>query len=327
MGKLRLSLAISDYDHVRDLTSGVVHAEGIELIHLDLPIEEIFYRFTKFREWDVSEMSMAKYSAMIASGDRSLCAIPVFPSRVFRHSSIYVRSDGPVSSVADLRGKRVGLPEWAQTAAVYTRGVLVHEYGINLEDVEWFQAGVNQAGRSEKVDLDLPEGVRLVRVADRTLNDMLLSGDLDAVATARPPRAYLDGNPRVMRLFADPKAAEQAYYQKTGIFPIMHVIALRTEVVDENPWVCTNLFKAFDEARLRSIERLLDATASRVPLPWIAEEAAKMAALFGGLFPYGIDANRTTLDAFLSFALEQGVCSRLLAPEDLFVSDSSGYRV
>jgi len=328
MGRLRLSLAIGDYDHVRDLTDGAVAAEGIELIHLDLPIEEIFYRFTRFREWDVSELSMGKYSAMVAAGDRSLCAIPVFPSRVFRHSSIYIRSGGPVASVADLRGKRIGVPEWAQTAAIYTRGLLTHEYGIGLDQVEWFQAGVDQPGRQEKVELSLPKGVNLTRVPDGTLDQMLLTGELDAIATARPPRAFRDQRPEVVRLFRDPQAVEEAYFRKTGILPIMHVVVCRREVVEANPWVCMNLFTAFDEARRRSIQRLGDLTVSRAPLPWVAEHARKMATLFGELFPYGIEPNRTTLDAFLNFCFEQGVCSKLLQPEDLFVPEvASTYRV
>ncbi|MGH9103839.1 MAG: 4,5-dihydroxyphthalate decarboxylase, partial [Acidimicrobiales bacterium] len=186
MADLELTLAISDYDHVRDLTSGAVRPEGIELTCLDLPIEEIFFRFINYREWHLSEMSFAKYLSIRASGDTSLSAIPVFPSRVCRHSSIFVRPDGP-SAPKELAGARIGLPEWSQTAAVYSRSLLVHEWGIPLSEVEWFQAGVNQPGRTEKVALHLPEGVRLTQVPDRCLDEMLHAGEIDAMFSAHPP--------------------------------------------------------------------------------------------------------------------------------------------
>ena len=180
MNRLRLTLAIGDYDHTRDVAHGVVRPDGIELVWLNLPVEEIFFRFTKFREWDVSEMSFAKYVALRSQDDAGIVALPVFPSRVFRLSSIYVRPGGAVKAPGDLRGKRIGVPEWAQTAAIYSRGYLVHELGIPLTAVEWAQAGVNEAGRVEKVTLKLPAGVSLRAVRDKTLNDMLLAGELDA---------------------------------------------------------------------------------------------------------------------------------------------------
>ncbi len=153
-----LTLAISDYDHVRDLVSGAVVPEGLDLVPVELAVEEIFFRAVKFREWDVCEMSMAKYVALRSQGDASMVAIPVFPSRLFRHSSIYVRRDGPVREPRDLVGRKVGLPEWAQTAAVYSRGFLAHQFGVPLRDIEWVQAGVNEPGRAEKVELNLPQG-------------------------------------------------------------------------------------------------------------------------------------------------------------------------
>src|SRR5271163_139329 len=226
-GRLLLTIAISDYDHVRDFASGAVRAEGIETTFLTLTIEEIFFRFTKFREWDVSEMSMGKYVALLSQGDRSVAAIPVFPSRVFRHSSIYVRRDGGVRAPADLRGKRVGLPEWAQTAAVYSRGMLVHEYGIGLDEIEWIQAGVDEPGRQEKVELKLPRGVRLTPRPDSSLDRMLVAGEIDAVMSAHALRSFEAGNPDIVRLFPDYRPVEEAYFRKTGIYPIMHVIALR----------------------------------------------------------------------------------------------------
>jgi hypothetical protein len=209
---LPLTLAIGDYDHVRDLALGVVRPEGIDLNVLNLPVEEIFFRFTKHREWDVSEMSFAKVVSLLSQDDRSIVPLPVFVSRVFRLSSIYVRPDGPVKAPADLRGKRIGVPEWAQTAAIYSRGYLVHELGIPLAAIEWVQAGVNESGRVEKVALNLPPDVRLQRAPDKTLNGMLLAGELDAVLSARPPQAFAAG--QVARLYPEYRAPGSDRWEK-----------------------------------------------------------------------------------------------------------------
>jgi 4,5-dihydroxyphthalate decarboxylase len=319
MPSLPLTLAISEYDHVRDLVSGRVKPEGIDVTALVLSIEEIFYRFTVYREWDVSEMAMGKYVSLRSQGDTSLTAIPVFPSRMFRHSSIYVRSDGPVKTPADLKGRRVGIPEWAQTAAIYSRGLLVHQYGLKLADIAWVQAGVNEPGRTEKVALKLPAGVSVERPAEKSLNGMLLAGELDAVMTAHAPAAFEAGDPRVQRLFADFMAVELAYWRETGIFPIMHCIAIQTRVLEAHPWIAMNLLTAFEAAKRRSLARAFEATASRFPIPWSHERASLAAPLFGNdYWPYGIEPNRVTLAAFLSYAHEQGVCHRLMSPEELF---------
>lgn len=325
----RLTLAVSDYDQVRDLVSGVVRPQGIDLTCLVLPVEEIFYRFLHHREWHVSELSMAKYTAMVSQGDTSLRAIPVFPSRIFRHSSIYVRSDSPLTDLSELMGKRVGLPEWAQTAAVYSRALLTHQYGVNLADVEWVQAGVNEPGRAEKVDLSLPAGVAYRSEPNRSLNEMLLEGDLDAVMTAHAPHEFESGGTRVRRLLTDAPAVEREYYQQTGIFPIMHVIAIRDDVLDADPWVAMELYKAFEAAKQRSLQRATNITASRFPIPWVAEHGLAARELFGAdPWPYGVDANRTTLEAFLSFAAEQGVTQREVDVEELFVAQThSSYRI
>jgi 4,5-dihydroxyphthalate decarboxylase len=315
---VNLTLAISEYEHVRDLTTGRVVPEGISLTCLSLPIEEIFFRFIHYREWDVSELSFAKYLALRAAGDDSITALPVFPSRVSRHSSVYVRRGG-ITTPSQLSGARVGLPEWAQTAAIYSRSLLVHEWGIPLRDVHWHQAGVNQPGRAEKVALHLPDGVRLTVVPDRSLDDLLLAGDLDAVFSARPPRSFTEGNPEIIRLFPDFEHVEQEYVRRTGIFPIMHVIAVRSAVIEEHPWVAMNLMEAFEAAKRRSLERLSDVTASRIPLPWAASRLAEAGALLGGdPWPYGVAANSTTLEAFVRFAAEQGVIADRVDPEALF---------
>ena len=316
--RLALTFAQSGYEHLRDLETGAVRVEGVELNVLTLPIEEIFFRFLRYREWHVSELSFAKYLALRAAGDTSLVAIPVFPSRVCRHSSIFVRPDGP-SSPKELAGGRIGVPEWAQTASVYTRALLQHEWGIPLQDVSWFQAGVNTPGRSEKVALRLPEGVSLTPVPDRCLDDMLRDGDLDAIFSAHPPESFERKDPHIVRLFPDYRAVEREYVERTGIFPIMHVTVVRADVLEQAPWVAANLYRACEEAKRRSVERLSEMTASRLPLGWVPSLVEEMKGLLGpDPFPYGVEENRATLEAFTRWAHEQGVASRLVEPGELF---------
>lgn len=319
MSKLKLTYAASDYDHTRDLTSGAIQPEGIDLNCLDLTIEETFFRFTKFREWDVSEMSMGKYIALKSQDDDSVTAIPVFPSRVFRQSSLYVQAGSPLRDAGDLRGKRIGIPEWAQTASIYTRGWLVHQIGIPLHEIEWIQAGVNQPGRVEKVALRLPDGVRYTPAPDRSLTEMLLAGDIDCVMSAHPPAPFEEETGEIAQLYPNYREVEEAYYRETGIFPIMHVIALKGEVFGANRWIAMNLLKAFEQAKNNSVRRVQEFTATRVPFAWCYEAAHRAKALFGeDFFPYGVEPNRRTLEAFLEYGFEQGVCQREVAVEELF---------
>jgi 4,5-dihydroxyphthalate decarboxylase len=316
---VELTLAINDYDHVRDLVTGRVPVEGVSLTALTLSVEEIFFRFTQYREWDVSELSLGKYSSLVASGDDSLVAIPVFPSRVFRHSGIYVRGDGSVAEPAQLAGRRVGVPEWVVTAGIYTRGILVHEYGVALDSVEWFQGGVNEPGREELVTPALPDGVSLTPVADRSLEDMLLAGDLDAIVAPRAPTGLADPDRDVVRLIADHRTVEAEYFRRTGVFPIMHVVAIKADVHERHPWVGANLMRAFEEAKRRSLERFDDVSASRFPLPWTWDQLPRARELLGDdPWPYGLEPNRPTLDTFLGYAHEQGANARRLKPEELF---------
>ena len=327
--RLHLTMASADYDHIRDLVHGVVRADGIALTPLVLEVEEIFHRFIKNLEWDVSEISFAKYTALTAQGGAPMVAIPVFPSRVFRHSSIYIRTDRGIAAPKDLENRTVGIPEWAQTAAVYSRGTLQHEYKIDLTSIEWIQAGVNQPGRREKVELKLPKGIKLTPVADKSLNEMLLSGEIDCAMVARAPEAFVAGDRKIMRLFENFLEVEADYYKKTGIFPIMHAVAVKREVLEKNPWVARSLFTAFDEAKRRSVERAVDSTVTLFPIPWCYEYARRGMDLLGkDYFPYGIEPNRKTLEAFLKYAHEQGVCRKLLTVDELFPKSlASSYRV
>ena len=324
MNEVELTFAMGDYDCMTDIMNGQVHPVGIKLIPLQLEIEEIFYRFTIHREWDVSEMSMGKYVSLLSQGDE-ISALPVWVSRVFRHSSFFVRKDGPVQNEKDLAGARIGLPEWAQTAAVYSRGLIQYEFGIPLKDVKWVQAGINQPGRVEKVELKLPNGITIDRRPNDTLSDMLVSGDIDVAMCARPPECFIKGHPNIRRLFPDYLDREKEYYQRTGIFPIMHVVALKKSVLDTYPWVAMNLYTAFEEAKRRSLERARDATAARYPMAWHFRHYEWIEEIFGpDVWPYGVEAARKTLQAFVTWAHEQGVCHRLLEVDELFPKTLKG---
>jgi 4,5-dihydroxyphthalate decarboxylase len=326
MSDLRLTVAVGDYDQTRDLALGRVRAMGIDLTVLNNDVEEIFYRFHDRLEWEVSELSMGMYTSAISRGDNRFIAIPVFPSRVFRHSAIYIRPDGKIRKPEDLAGKRIGCAQWSQTAAIYVRGYLAETVGVPLSSIDWIQAGVNDAGREEPSILRLPENIKLKSVADRTLNDMLLNGEIDAAISARPPRSFTEGSGRIVRLFPEYRLAEEDYFRQTKIFPIMHTIAIRRDVYEANRWIARNLFKAFQEAKQRSVARMLDATAAHVPLPWsldLAERAGRGLVFESGDFwPYGVTDNRATLSAFLRFTFDQGTTHRKLSIEEIFAEEA-----
>jgi len=314
-----LTIATTDYDHFRDFRLGLVRAEGVDANWLTLGHHEIFSRFTFNREWDVSELSFAKFMAQVTRKDSDIIGLPVYASRLSRFASFYVNRKAGIKTAKDLRGKRIGVPEWAHTAAVYMRGWLMHEEGVPLSDVNWVQAGTNEAGRIEKVELSLPDGVRLTRMHEKTLSGMIASGELDCVIIARPPNSFREKHPDVVRLFPDYESLEQQYYEQTRVYPIMHIIAVRKAVLDAKPWVARNLYNAFEESKRRSLERILDPAVSRYPVPWLNSYALRMQQTFGGdLFPYGIEANRLTLELFLRYAHEQGIAHRLAKPEEIF---------
>jgi 4,5-dihydroxyphthalate decarboxylase len=316
---IELTFAVSYYDHLSDLLRGRVRPEGITLHNIQLPVEEIFFRMIQFTEWDVSEFSFGKYVSLVASGNPPFRAIPVFPSRVFRQSAFYVGASSGITDAKALVGRRVGIPEWAQTAGIYARGYLQHHCGVQLQDIRWVQAGVNEPGRKEKVNLSLPPGVSVEHVADRSLSDMLLSGDIDAAISAREPDAFVRGDPRIKRLWPDSRRLEEDYYRETGVFPIMHVIAIKSAVLDRYPWVAMNLYKAFEESKANALRHLGRAITSRVPFAWAYDAVAHAQQLFGeDCWPYGIERNRRTLETFLQYSCEQGVTATKLQPEELF---------
>lgn len=317
--RLSLTIATDDYDHVRDFRTGEVQAVGLDVTWLNMDIHEVFSRFTFNREWEVSELSFAKFIAQVTRKDPDIIGLPVYTSRMFRFSSFYVNKKSGIKKPQDMAGKRVGVPEWAQTAAVYTRGWLQHEAGVDLKSIDWYQGGTEQPGRIEKVELDLPKGLRLTPVMDKSLSDMLVNQELDAIMVARAPRVFQRKHSDVARLFPDYRAMEEDYFARTKVFPIMHIVAMRRDVLKQNPWVARNLVNAFEESKNRSLERMLDISVSRYPLPWMTDQAEKLQQLFGSdLFPYGIEENRPTLELFLQYAHEQGIAHRHAKVEEIF---------
>jgi len=321
MSKLEISLAISDYDHVRDFVYGRVTAEGLDINFQVLPTPEIFDRATRDQEWDVCEMSLGKWTGMFSQGDDSLVPIPVFPSRVFRHSALYVKKGSGVDTPEKLRGKRVGDPDFAHTAGIYARGYLMHDVGLKLEDIEWVQAGTNKPGRHENLDIKLSPAVKRVSVPNKTLDDMLLAGEIDAILSAIPPKSFVAGNPNMVRLVPNYVEVETEYFHRTGIFPIMHFVAIKRPLYERHPWMAVNLYRAFEEAKDRSIARIRNMMVSHFPLPWNPDAARRASDMFGQDFwPYGVEPNRKTLEAFLGFCSEQGIAHRPVKLDEIFPS-------
>ena len=319
MSDLKVTIATTDYDHFRDFRLGAVKAEGIDHNWLDLGHHECFARFTANREFDVSELSFAKFSAQISRADTDIVGLPVICSRLFRFSSFYVNTKSRITTVRDLKGKTIGSPEWAHSAAVYMRGWMHNEMGVPLTEVHWYQAGANAPGREEKVELTLPKGLTLTRVADKSLSEMLAAHEIDCAIIARPPTCFLEGHPDVVRLFADHVEMEEAYYVRTKVWPIMHIIAMKKSIIDEHPWAARNLYNAFLESKRRSVERILDPAVSRYPVPWLATYARRMRDIFGGdLYPYGIEENRPTWEQMMLYTFQQGIAHRMMTPEEIF---------
>ncbi|MEV0639862.1 ABC transporter substrate-binding protein [Streptomyces sp. NPDC050619] len=328
--RVPISLACWDYDRTRALADGTVQPEGIDLTYLNLPIEETFFRMLRHREFEAAEMSLSSYVVHVGAGhiDASdgLVAIPVFPSRAFRHSGIYVRADSDVTDPADLAGGTVGVPEYQLTAVVWIRGMLADRHRLPIESVRYRTGGMHEPGRIEKQRLDLPSGLDVAPIPpDRTLVDMLLHGEIDALYAPRTPKPMLNGDRQRLRyLFADPRAEEERYAAETGIFPIMHVVVLRRDVYQAHPWIARSLYSAFEQAKLLTEARMAEAAALPCMMPWLADELERAQTLLGRDFwPYGLDANRATLEVFLRYAHEQGLTPRRLQADELFAPETA----
>ncbi|MBZ5575733.1 MAG: ABC transporter substrate-binding protein [Acidobacteriia bacterium] len=324
MGKLRLTMACSNYDRTRPLLEGRVPIDGIELNYLSLPVEETFFRMLRHREFDVAEMSLSSYTLSLFREDPPFVAIPVFPSRFFRHSCIYVHAGSGIREPKDLIGKRIGNPEYQMTAPVWIRGILSDEYGVPVTGATYLSGGEEEPGRPEKLALSLPPEIRAEAIpATKTLSQMIDAGEIDALYTARAPSTFTRGSGRVRRLFEDYPAVEQAYYLKTRIFPIMHTVVIRREVYEQNRWVAQSLSKAFVAAQKEVYEDLHDSGVLKFMLPWLLPHLEETEKLMGRDFwPYGLEPNEHTLSTFLRYSYEQGLSQRQLTPREIFAPES-----
>ena len=315
-----ITIACGDYDRTRAIRDGRVAVDGCSVTYLPLYPEEIFYRTFHNQEFDVAEISFSSYIRTVAAGNAPYIGIPAFVSRIFRHSGIYIRADSGITKPEDLRGKRIGLPEYQITAVVWMRGMLQHEYGVHPKEIHWRSGGQEEPGRHERTPLKPIPDLDLQPIPhDKTLVGMLETGELDALFTARAPSTFLAGKPHIKRLFPNTRQAEQAYYKKTGHFPIMHLVGIKRTLVEKYPWLPTSLFKAFIRAKALAMIDLRDVNALMVTLPWLEAETAETAALMGNDFwKYGAKENKADIEALTNYSLEQGLVDRKVTFEELF---------
>jgi 4,5-dihydroxyphthalate decarboxylase len=323
MSRLQLTFACGDYDRTRALEEGTIRPEGIDLTYLRLPVEEIFFRMMRHQEFEVSELSMSSYVKSLDLDEPPFVALPVYTSRQFRHAGIFVNVDSGIDAPEDMRGKIVGTPEWQLTANVWIRGFLADQYGVPVDSVEYRTGGQEKPGRIEKAAVDLGERIRIQPIpSGKTLSAMLAAGEIDVFQGPRLPSSFVPGG-KVRRLFPDPVAAEQEYFARTGIFPIMHVVVIRRDVYDRHPWVAQTLTKALNQAKDKAMAELYDAAALRFMLPWLVPGVEQAKALMGeDYWSYGLEANTGTLATFLRYHHEQGLSRRQYEPAELFAPES-----
>ena len=318
MSRLNLSVAIGDYDRNRPLIDGAVRIDGVDPVFMTLSPEEIFFRALRTFDFDICELSLSSFTVKTVAGNNPYVGIPCFVSRAFRHTSIYVRTDR-IKRPEDLKGKKVGVPEYQLTANVWARAILQDDHGVKPSDIHWVRGAIEHAGRIEKITIKLPPGVRLENAHEgRTISDLIDKGEIDGFIAPRPP--YLARpNPHVGWLFRDPVAAAKDYFKRTGIFPIMHLVGVRRTLVEQHPWLPVAVMKAFEQSKTLALEALSDTSATKVTLPFVEETLKATRESMGEDFwPYGLAPNRKPLETFLRHHHAQGLSSRLLTPEELF---------
>ena len=329
--RVPVTLACWDYDRTLPLAQGDVRPAGVDLTYLNLPVEETFFRMTRFREFEAAELSLSSYVLSLGDGagdgdgEAPFVAIPVFPSRAFRHNGIYIHAASGITEPADLAGRLVGVPEYQLTAAVWIRGILAERHGLPVTSVRYRTGGLHQPGRTDKITHGAPPGVDIEPVpAGKTLAGMLAEGRIDALYSPRTPQPFATGDPRVARLFPDPRAAEEAYYADTRIFPIMHVVVLRRDVYQRWPWLARSLYQAFEEARVLTMARMAETAATRYLVPWLYADLERTQQVMGTDFwTYGLTAdNEHTLRTFLRYSHEQGLARRRFEPAELFAPET-----
>ena len=320
MSRLPITIATWDYDRVRALADGRVAIEGCDVNYVTMPVEEILERAFFRREFEVAEIGLSPYLIALSRGTAPYVAIPAFLSRMFRHSAIYIRSDRAIDAPADLRGKRIGVPEYQMSAAMWVRGFLLDDFAITASDIVWVQGGLETPGRRDKFPLNLPQGFPLTAAADgKSLSQLLADGELDAVISARQPSCFVAGHPMVQRLFPDYRTTERDYYRRTGIFPIMHAVGIRPDMLERHPWLAASVYKAFVEAKRLADADFTETTALKIGLPWVTAEFDATRELMGSNFwSYGVEPNRRCLELMMRYSYQQGLAVRQIAVEDMF---------
>jgi 4,5-dihydroxyphthalate decarboxylase len=318
MSKLRLSVAVGAYDRTRALVDGTVQIDGVEPACMTLSPEEIFFRAFRHADFDICELSLSSFTVKTAQGDSPYVGVPAFVSRAFRHTSIYVRTDR-IKQPSDLKGKKVGVPEYQLTANVWARAILQDDYGVKPSDIHWIRGGIEDADRPEKITIKLPPDVKLENAPPgKSISALLQEGAVDGFIAPRPP-SLPKNTPNVGWLFPDPVAAAKDYFKRTGIFPIMHLVGVRRTLAQQHPWLPGAVYKAFEQSKQVALDLLSDTSATKVTLPFVEERLMEARALMGDDFwSYGVDANRRTLESFLKHHHSQGLSPRLVKVEELF---------
>jgi 4,5-dihydroxyphthalate decarboxylase len=323
--RLNLTIACGYYDRSAPLMDGTVRPDGIDVNFLPMEAGELFRRQARHAEFDVSEFSTGTYTLLLARGDRRFVAIPVFPSRMFRHAYIWINTRAGIREPKDLIGKRFGTMEYQQTAAVWQRGMLKHDYGVGADQVTWYFGGYDEPEHyTERVPVKLPANLRIERLSEQqTLSQMLADGEIDALMGARPPRAFLEGAPTIAPLFPNAREVELEYYRRTGIYPIMHLVVIKREIYEAHPWVAVSMYKALLEAQRVGWQRLHLGNAIFAQMPWLHQQLAEQQALLGkNIFTYTLEENREVLATFLQYMQEDGLLERPLTVEELFVPET-----
>jgi 4,5-dihydroxyphthalate decarboxylase len=323
----RLRIACWDYDRVLPLRDGRVEIEGCDIEFTVSAPHNFFFRAGESPPFDVMEQSLSSYMARRSRGAVPFTAIPIYPSRMFRHSAIYIRTDRGIRAAADLKGRRIGVPVYGITAAMTARGILSDEYGVKPEDIVWVNGALEAGMTHHTQDLGIPKTVPIEQAPEgKNLSAMLVAGELDGIVTAASPSCFKERAPNVARLFPDHRTVERAYFKKTGVFPIMHVLGIETGLLEREPSLAPRVFRAFAEAKELVLADLDgDGGAVKATVPWLGPELEATRAVMGEDFwPYGVEKNRTTLEAATRWSFEQHLSARKLAVEELFAPETVG---
>jgi 4,5-dihydroxyphthalate decarboxylase len=323
LARIKITLACGPYDRTWPLASGLVQPEGVDLNFITLPPEELFWRMAVHGEFDASEFSLGAMSILLGRGDHRFVGVPVFPSRFFRHSSIFINSHSGIKLPENLKGKKVGVPDYTMTANTWIRGFLEHDYGVKPTDIQWVTGGLNEPGRKQRVATKPIEGLKITNMETGTLSEMLDRGEIDALIGAREPDSFRNKSPNVARLFPNYREVETKYYQQTGIFPIMHLIVIKHEIYEKHHWLAYSLYKAFEESKEICAEEMGAQSALKYMLPWMIPELEETRRIMGeDYWPYGFDANRRTLETFIRYNTEQGLVESPFKAENLFAPET-----